>query len=697
MASLKKKTRRVKRTPRAPERAQGGNTDVLDHIAKVSQNARAIWFGLLALLAFVTVTLMTHEDADFYAVDAATKLPVVNIDVPPMAFFIAAPVLTATLYCYLHLYLINLWDALADAPPRAGGEPLSERIFPTLLGHAALWYRNRMRGDGSAPERAMGAAMALASIILAWGYGVVVLGLLFLASLARHNELLGFWTALCLGTAIVVGVVTFNVMRRRMADRDRDVAHQPWGREQRGDVVRLALFLGRFSWLSTGGFEQPIRWIGPKIYEPPRPFQTQPYDDPISRSLDYEYGLHSLSLSNAEPPWYEVIAEKLLHSLAPVDLHKAQLSSRPEDWETHNRWFKRFEAEYFLARKWDRDRPLSNDEQASLDAEKWDEYRRYISFVSAPSIERADLRLADLRYAFLAGADLEGVLLQNADLRWAQLQGVNLSKSKMQNADLRDSLMEAATLKDAAMQGAVLAGAQMLGVDFRNTALQRADLTGANLTGTNIGKASLDEAHLNGAQLFYADLRHAELNEVDLFHAGMDGADLYNVKIYQTSLSGATLQGSNLASANVISGDMINVKLQAAYLLRARFLRVNCHGAEFLGAIIDAAEIACLDGVPNQAQLSFAVGDERTRLPSGRYVRNCLDLSVSEVKEKKEEIDSVIQLHPESIHPLDEAYEARITEQDFRDRLFCKPGQRSIRLYDDPWEARFYNLDGSLK
>ncbi|MEL6480424.1 MAG: hypothetical protein AAFQ75_03150, partial [Pseudomonadota bacterium] len=86
----------------------------LAHIRELSQNARTTWFGLLALLAFVTVTLMAHNDAKFFAAGVETELPLVGISVPTTAFFIAAPLLLAAVYAYLHLYLMALWDALAE-------------------------------------------------------------------------------------------------------------------------------------------------------------------------------------------------------------------------------------------------------------------------------------------------------------------------------------------------------------------------------------------------------------------------------------------------------------------------------------------------------------------------------------------------------------------------------------------------------
>ena len=92
------------------------HSQTLAHIAELSKNARATWFGLIGLLVFVGVTLLGHQDADFFAYGAETQLPLVNVTIPVTYFFVFAPVLVAALYIYLHLYLMNLWDALAMAP-----------------------------------------------------------------------------------------------------------------------------------------------------------------------------------------------------------------------------------------------------------------------------------------------------------------------------------------------------------------------------------------------------------------------------------------------------------------------------------------------------------------------------------------------------------------------------------------------------
>ncbi len=87
-------------------------------INALTQNARTTWFALLSVLLFVGVTLMGVQHIDFYGVDRATQLPLINVSVPTPLFFYAAPVLTASVYGYFHLYLIRLWDALGEAEAR---------------------------------------------------------------------------------------------------------------------------------------------------------------------------------------------------------------------------------------------------------------------------------------------------------------------------------------------------------------------------------------------------------------------------------------------------------------------------------------------------------------------------------------------------------------------------------------------------
>ena len=221
---------------------------ILDHIAEVSKNARATWFGLLGLLAFVGVTLLAHNDADFFAFGAETQLPLIGIKVPVKAFFYVAPVLVAAIYAYLHLYLMTLWDALADAPAQIDGQPLADRVFPWLISYAALWDRNRRRRDGSAAPRALGRVVTAVSFALGSLFGVAVLALLWWRSMPAHDEWLTLWIGLCFWFAALVGMTGILIARDRMAGAPRKlVVRARWGYRLFGGIALVTLAC--LSWL----------------------------------------------------------------------------------------------------------------------------------------------------------------------------------------------------------------------------------------------------------------------------------------------------------------------------------------------------------------------------------------------------------------------------------------------------------------
>ena len=86
---------------------------------------------------------------------------------------------------------------------------------------------------------------------------------------------------------------------------------------------------------------------------------------------------------------------------------------------------------------------------------------------------------ADLRDAYLGGADLGGAYLRGAYLRGAYLGGADLGYADLRGADLR--------------------GAYLGGADLGDACLRDADLRGAYLGGAYLGVANLGDANLDGA------------------------------------------------------------------------------------------------------------------------------------------------------------------------------------------------------
>lgn len=109
---------------------------------------------------------------------------------------------------------------------------------------------------------------------------------------------------------------------------------------------------------------------------------------------------------------------------------------------------------------------------------------------------------ADLRYAYLCGADLHGANLHDADLRDADLRYANLSDAYLScaclhGADLGHADLSHADLSDAYLCGADLRGADLCGVNLRD----------ANHVQLSIAKTSIlpDEGDIIGWKKAWTD------------------------------------------------------------------------------------------------------------------------------------------------------------------------------------------------
>jgi len=474
----------------APEPMQASAPDpdpkiILAHIAQVSQNARATWFGLMGLLAFVGVILLGHKDADFFAFGAETQLPLIGITVPVKAFFYVAPVLVASLYAYMHLYLMTLWDGLADAPARIDGMPLSDRVFPWLISHAALWYRDRRRKDGSAGPRALGRVVVAVSLLLGWVFGIAVMLGLWIRSMPAHEEWLTLWIGFWLWFAVLIGLTGFLSAAERMAGTSSArVARAHGVRRSWGGA--LAVVLAFLSWETTEGGLIP----------------------------------HA---AGSPPP--------LLYS---ANLILAELTRKPSGWLPWHLWMEDFEANFRRREGIGTGPDLTSEQETAFKKEATERYAEYISQLDAPDLRRADLRGARMSSAFLPGANLRKASMQWANLRNAVMHGVNLFRSKMQGV----------TLLRAKMQGADLREAEMQGANLRSAAMQGAQLDWSRKKGDKLDGTRTQEDKRDGTQMQGADLREAQMQDADCNSAIFRGALLHSANVTCVNLTQEQLESA---------------------------------------------------------------------------------------------------------------------------------------------------------
>ena len=372
----------------------------LEQITKIAQNARTSWFALLTLLAFVGVTLMGHEDSDFFAVGAETELPLVSISVSTVSFFIAAPALTGAQYLYLHVYLHGLWLALAKCPARIERAPLEERVYPTMLCTSALVVRRRVRSETGSPVEGSRAATVSISILMVWLLGPIVLGLLWWRSMPYHHEWLTLSAAFWLWLALIAGAASIFQM----------------------------FYVMRFNKLSPNGL------------------LTRPFANPrLMTSAVFLVVLAIISWDTTEGGRFV--------PLVPASLGGTELSRKPADWLHYEMWLDDWEHRFRV-----RECPSAVEKGGPCPDDKLDQFKRETEklwAVRTDSLDAADLRGADLR-----GADLRLAFLSGASFgpKWAISDTPRATGARLDRADLHRAWLEGADFPLARMEGPNSAG-----------------------------------------------------------------------------------------------------------------------------------------------------------------------------------------------------------------------------------------------
>lgn len=491
--------------------------------------ARGSWIAMLGYFAFVFVTLLGVEDADFFVPSRQTQLPLVNVAIPTASFFWFAPALGAALYVYLHIVLLKLWDAIADLErPRVDGHPVGDLINPWLANDWAL----SQRGGDFMPARPLRALGNFATLCLVWGAGLLVLLFAWWRSMPAHKEWLTLWLGLCLVIAGVAGVDSWRTARNWLIPPRREPTHRPpW---RRPGLLAAGAAVAAASWAGAeGGIDRYVgatvdlanRWGRPDgDAERPTGFLRRCYPEDFGSDAPIETPLPDcFDALGAELPRDMVqerriaavwpVLEDLTFSLpalgqwnpfAPTELRGVRMAARPDGWRDRDAarqsyrdlWCSREGIAMEVCgraataaepvpihvtherRSWCAARTIpveACDRQfEDLDRRFSEDWRdeRAAQLAGLPGI---DLARQDLRRAAAGGVALEG-----ADLREARLEGANLAGALLQGTDLWRARLELADLWRARLEGAFLGEARLSGADLREADFQDANWDGAS-------------------------------------------------------------------------------------------------------------------------------------------------------------------------------------------------------------------------
>ena len=619
----------------------GPTATLLKQVAELSKIAHALWLGLLALLTYCLVTLLTVEDKDFFAFSAKTTLPILNIQIGTTSFFFWAPFLIAASYIHLHLYLLRLWKYLKDLPPRLDiNSPIADHVYPWLITYAALI----VRPDGADNRFPFRSITRLLSILFLWTAAPAVLLLFWWRSMPAHNE----WLTLGIGLLLIATLcvaINSGWTSNRLA-RKRELPREIGPR--RITFTVLVAFIILFiswarteNWMTDDGFDQhyKLRAFAPQSTEDNRSsiaLNAFRYINLAGRTMSPILGtpakfivdfVQTFNPKMWPAPSNEYKSFDILNvrahpiPLAMTNIGSIELSMKPEDWTENDLAAKEFRASFVrrlqieFGLNWQEEyRALYERPWEQGCAKDWIRVRNeYLSRIVTPNLEGADLRLALMNGVFLANARLKGAYLrgatinqahlENANLQEVRMEAASLQKTNLQGANLNYATLQNTSLDESQLQDACLRNANLRNTSFWNAHLERATLDEANLEFARLWYVNLDDARLKGVQLRSADMACASLNRADFTEAHLEGA-----RLWRSRAEDATFLDSYLVGAGLESIRFEGCTLQKAYL----------HGA-----ILDRA-VFCSSSTVSQEQLNLTVGDSDTVLPDGLYCWSCL-------------------------------------------------------------------------
>jgi len=542
----------------------------LNHSA---ERVQTLWFSFLTFMVYLAIATGTTTHRMLFLEDPL-NLPVLNIKLPLLGFYILTPIIFVVLHFYMLLNLVLLArtarafeDTLVRAFPEEGEprENFRMRIENTLF--VQLLVGGRLEREGLNAK--LLSWMALITLALA---PVALLLMFEVKFLPYHSEWITWWHRFLLLADIALVWTLWPGYRRQAGEHLWP--KRSWWLVPAGALSAAALAYA----VAVATFPDEQMYVATKR------LHGESYRHTGTGELQWR----------DRPVWYGWIAfpnTLNLHGEALIDDAKLALITQKNK---SDRW----EPALLL-----RNRDLTEANLSDTDL-------RQVEFTSATlnraNFDRAWAENARLDKAKLPGASFKGAQAQSASLNGANLQGAFLEKAQLQKAlflcahsDDRGNSSDCAQLQNAnlngaQLQGASLKGAQLQDVSLREAQLQRvslreAQLQRASLDSADLQRASLDGADLQGALLSDAQLQGASLDSAQLLGTSLDGAHLQGASLYRAQLQGASLHGAHLQGASLYIANLQGASFEDANLQGASLDFANLQGASLYIAKLQGA------------------------------------------------------------------------------------------------------------
>ncbi|MFN0190889.1 MAG: pentapeptide repeat-containing protein [Aestuariivirga sp.] len=488
--------------------------------------ARTLWISFLTFGTYlvITVSAVTHEQL-FH--ETPIKLPLLNGDLPLVAFFWVTPIL----FLIFHLYLLLNLKLLADQVHHYGELMRQARVKEAQQNRARLQLPNFMIVQmigGHYEQRGVFAsfALAMATWITLIAAPVILILLMQLQFLPYHSEVVTW-------AHRVVLVFCFGLVWWFWWSVNGGLSRLARGIPPLATLVAIYLswsvmtFPGE--WMH-GNAPQKLAW----------PFQT------LNAETSRFYTVHEamFGIRDGADMWAEGPFENRLvyNGFKTIDEQKINIIA---------------EKCVALRSSGRQDRTPQDYQGLRLCETIIDLTHRHF--------EEAFFPFIDLRYANLFGARLPGAVLVRANLSGAHLDSSNLQGASLVRALLQDTRLEQSHLEGSNLEGAELQGARLAEAHLQGAMLDEAKLQLTRLTGSFLQGTSLKNAKMHGTGLASAKLQGTALDG-----AQMQCSDLRQTRLQGTSLDEASVAGADFDSANFSGASLANTQLWRAQVLEQR-------------------------------------------------------------------------------------------------------------------------------
>ncbi|QDV18746.1 Secreted effector protein pipB2 [Gimesia panareensis] len=459
----------------------------LESMANVSGHVkytRNLFLSLLIACLYSWLTIWSATDAKIITNNSGLILPIVNVSLPVLTFFLFTPFIIISVFTYFLFYFQKLLERLSLAPAVfPNGKTLDEQADPWII---LSFIRPFLTGiEIARRDRCLSGII----VILVWIFVPVTLLGIWQRYMVTHNLVPSFWLiSLCLASTIIsiffydLAVTTMAGVRAKLLRKSKSWVF--------GYIASFVYFIFFVSCSLYAKYETAPFW-----------WQANLSREKLSGAILNDCDLQSAYLHKADFSKAELIGANFRQAkFSDTNLEGADLSF----------------ADFKGLR-------LSTDDinlkKATLTGTCFEDATLVgINFEGA-QLAGVNFREAILAYINFKGMDLSDSILVKAYFgNEVNMVGVNLKSAVLEGAFLHDTDLREANFLATHLEGTDLTSANLEGADFRYTYFEGADMRSAHLEGVLYPSDEMIKERLK-------ERKYINIKQVDLPDEILKGAE----------------------------------------------------------------------------------------------------------------------------------------------------------------------------